>query len=203
MSTKDRLEHLRVSWAEGCTRCGLHRKRHHVVFGTGNPDAIIAVVGEAPGEEEDQQGEPFVGPSGKLLDGFFRRVGLDRSDLYILNMVKCHPPFNRNPTQEEIQACAPFLHLQLAIVQPRVILAVGGVAGRFLAGVPEDTAVGYLRKRDWLYTNDTTGVVAPLVVTYHPSYVLRNIRENWELAKETSRKIEIDLGKVLRLIDGM
>jgi DNA polymerase len=198
MSIHERLEYLKASQAEGCARCSLSKGRNCLVFGAGDPNAAIVVIGEAPGAEENRTGEPFTGPAGDLLDGFFRRVGLQRADVYILNMVKCRPPENRDPTEAEIDACAPFLHLQLALIRPRVILAVGGVAARYLTKKTADTAVGFLRKKDWLYENSVTGVRAPIVVTYHPSYILRN-RDNPTTAKDAAKGIVSDLGKALRL----
>jgi len=201
MAAADRLEHLRDARGMGCTRCPLHQNRNHLVFGTGDPEAAIVVVGEGPGDLENRSGEPFVGPAGGLLDGMFRRVNLARGDVYICNMVKCRPPGNRNPEPEEVAACAPFLHLQLAIVQPRVIVAAGGVAGRYLAGESSDSSVGYLRNHDWMYRHDVTGLEVPLVVTYHPSYVLRN-RHNPETAKRAARAIRDDLRKAVRIASG-
>jgi uracil-DNA glycosylase family 4 len=201
MSTLEQLDYLRASRAEGCTRCDLHKGRNCLVFGSGGVNPAIVIIGEAPGDEENRTGEPFSGPAGQLLDGFLRRVGIDRADVYILNMVKCRPPENRDPTDAELEACAPFLHLQLALLQPRVILAVGGVAGRYLAGAPDDALVGYLRSQDWLYRNEVTKVTAPLVVTYHPSYILRK-QDDKPTAKKVARKVIADLGKVLRLAAG-
>jgi len=198
MYTQDRLDYLKASQAEGCTRCSLSKGRNCLVFGSGDPNAAIVVIGEAPGEEENRTGEPFSGPAGELLNGFLRRVGLKRADIYVLNLVKCRPSGNRDPTEAEIESCAPFLHTQLALIRPRVILAIGGVAGRYLTN-NSDTAVGYLRKKDWLYENKVTGVMAPLVVTYHPSYVLRN-KDNPSTAKTAAKHIVADLGKVLRLV---
>jgi uracil-DNA glycosylase family 4 len=198
MSAQSRLDYLQASQAEGCTRCSLHKGRNRLVFGAGDPGAAIVVIGLAPGEDGNREGIPFIGPAGNLLDACFRRLKIDRNDLYFLNILKCRPPDDRNPTPEESSACSPFLHLQLAITRPRVVLAVGGVAGRYLAGEPEEATVGYLRSKDWLYENKITGVSAPLVVTYHPSYILRKQGDK-ATSKYAARKLMADLGKVVQI----
>jgi uracil-DNA glycosylase len=154
-----------------CRACGLCEGRHQTVFGTGHPRAHCMVVGEAPGEQEDLAGEPFVGPSGQLLDRMLAALGLSRGDadparqVYIANTLKCRPPRNRNPSPEELATCQPFLERQVALVQPRVILAMGRFAVQSLLG--SDEAIGKLRGR----LHQWHGV--PLVVTYHPAYLLR------------------------------
>jgi DNA polymerase len=147
------------------------------VFGVGNPAARWLVIGEAPGAEEDRQGEPFVGPAGLLLNEMLRAVGLDRGDVYIANILKCRPPENRDPRPEEATACADYLHRQMALIAPRLILAVGRIAAQHL--LQQDVPVGRLRGRAHAY--GTTGV--PLVVTYHPAYLLRSPsqkRKSWD-----------------------
>jgi DNA polymerase len=152
----------------GCTACGLCASRRNTVFGVGPQRADWMVVGEAPGEQEDQQGEPFVGPSGKLLDNMLRAIGLDRGrDVYIANVLKCRPPGNRNPEPQEMAQCEPFLRRQIEQLQPRIILAMGRFAVQSLLRTQEP--VGKLRGR----VHDYQGV--PLVVTYHPAYLLRNL----------------------------
>lgn len=187
------LEHLRKTKAEGCQRCRLRFKRNCLVFGIGDPNAKIILVGEAPGTEENKTGEPFTGPAGKLLDGFLSRVNLSREDVYILNVVKCWPPDNRDPEPDEIAACTPFLHTQIRIVSPRVIVALGRIAGATLGGYPLSTSVTWLRNQDLEYKNELTGIACPLVVTYHPSYILRNINSNPRVAKSGAKDLVADL----------
>jgi len=201
MTSQNRLNYLRESKVEGCGRCALHRKRNRLVFGVGNPDADLVFVGEAPGREENQAGEPFVGMAGRLLNSFLRRVDLSREDTYICNIVKCWPPGNRDPEPEEIAACSPFLHMQLRIIRPKVIVALGRFAGRVLTGEGEDASLGYLRNHDWTYHNETTELSCPVVVTYHPSYILRN-QDDPKAAKEAAMKVQSDLYKALRVVEG-
>ncbi|MGM0475994.1 MAG: uracil-DNA glycosylase [Pseudomonadota bacterium] len=151
-----------------CTACPLHQGRSHTVFGVGDPGADWLVVGEAPGAEEDRRGEPFVGPAGQLLDAMLAALGLARGEgVYIANCIKCRPPENRDPTPEERATCAPWLARQIELVQPRVILAVGRVAAQQLLGREEPLA----RLRDQTHRWGDAGI--PLVVTYHPAYLLR------------------------------
>lgn len=156
----------------GCTACGLCQGRTQTVFGVGNERAHWMVVGEAPGEQEDRQGEPFVGKSGQLLDNMLRALGLTRDEagperqVYIANTVKCRPPGNRNPEPQELAQCEPFLMRQIALVQPRVILAMGRFAVQSL--LRSNEPIGRLRGRVHRYQG------VPLVVTYHPAYLLRN-----------------------------
>ncbi len=156
----------------GCTACKLCTGRTQTVFGVGHERAHWMIVGEAPGEQEDQQGEPFVGKSGQLLDNMLRALGLTRSDapaeqqVYIANTVKCRPPGNRNPEPAELAQCEPFLVRQIALVQPRIILAMGRFAVQSLLRSTEP--IGRLRGRVHQYQG------VPLVVTYHPAYLLRN-----------------------------
>jgi len=150
----------------GCTRCPLHESRTQTVFGVGNPDASWMIVGEAPGAEEDRRGEPFVGRAGKLLDEMLRAVGHDRDSVFIANILKCRPPSNRDPNAEESAECRGYLEQQIELVQPKIILAVGRIAAQLLLAT--DSPVGRLRgSRHQL--GDT-----PLVVTYHPAYLLRS-----------------------------
>ena len=162
--------------AQSCTRCRLAGTRTRVVFADGNPKARLMIVGEAPGAEEDRTGRPFVGRAGKLLDLLLEAVDLSREEsVYISNVVKCRPPGNRNPEPGEIAACAPFLEQQIALVRPRAILALGGFAGQSLTGTRR--LVGEMRGRV-AACGET-----PLVVTYHPSALLRNsrwTRSAWE-----------------------
>jgi DNA polymerase len=162
--------------ALACTRCRLAKGRTQVVFSDGNPEGRLMVVGEAPGAHEDRTGLPFVGPAGKLLDLLLATIGLSReTSVYICNVIKCRPPENRNPSPDEIEACAPYLRRQIERVRPEVILAVGTFAGQLLAGT--DRSLGKLRGEVYSYAG------IPLVVTYHPAALLRNsgwIRPTWD-----------------------
>lgn len=158
-----------------CTACRLCSSRKTTVFGVGHPRAHWMIIGEAPGEHEDLQGEPFVGKSGQLLDGMLRALGLTRAEdtaerqVYIANTVKCRPPSNRNPAADELAACEPFLIRQIELVQPRIILAMGRFALQSL--LRSNDPVGRLRGRVHTYRG------VPLVATYHPAYLLRNPEE--------------------------
>ena len=149
-----------------CTRCGLHEGRTKTVFGVGDEQARWMLVGEAPGAEEDRRGEPFVGRAGKLLDEILRAVGLGRESVYITNTVKCRPPGNRDPAPAEMGACRAYLDRQIELVDPDVIVAIGKVAAQNLLG--SDAPVGRMRGRP----HALGGI--PLVVTYHPAYLLRS-----------------------------
>jgi len=153
-----------------CTRCALHQGRTQAVFGVGSVDAALMVVGEAPGADEDRQGEPFVGRAGRLLNAMLRAIGLTRGEVYIANIVKCRPPRNRDPAPEEATACEGYLRRQIELVGPRVILAAGRVAAQSLLRTQE--SVGALRRRRHAYNGVEPGV--PVVVTYHPAYLLRS-----------------------------
>jgi DNA polymerase len=156
----------------GCRACGLCESRTQTVFGVGHRSAQWMLVGEAPGEQEDKQGEPFVGKAGQLLDNMLRAVGLTRgeadasSQVYIANVLKCRPPQNRNPLPEEVARCEPYLRRQVALVQPRLILAMGRFAVQSILASQEP--IGRLRGRIHQYEG------VPVVVTYHPAYLLRN-----------------------------
>ena len=149
-----------------CTRCALHESRTQTVFGVGNPAADWLIVGEAPGAEEDRRGEPFVGRAGKLLDEMLRAIGLDRQTVFIANILKCRPPNNRDPAAAEASACRSYLDRQIELIQPKIILAVGRIAAQQLLG--RDDAVGKLRGT--VHRLDKV----PVVVTYHPAYLLRS-----------------------------
>lgn len=153
-----------------CVACGLHATRTQTVFGVGNRQATWMVIGEAPGADEDAQGEPFVGRAGKLLNEMLRAAGLPREQVYIANILKCRPPNNRDPLPAEVEQCEPFLKEQVALVQPKIILAVGRIAAQNL--LKTDTPIGKLRGRRFEY-----GDGIPLVVTYHPAYLLRSPTE--------------------------
>ena len=154
----------------GCNKCALGRDRKNAVPGEGPPDADLMVVGEGPGANEDEQGRPFVGRAGKLLDDILAAIDCPRETVYIANIVKCRPPQNRNPEREEIAECVSYLHRQIALVKPRVIIAMGGVAASTLLEIKG--SLGSLRNK----VHTFRGV--PLVVTYHPAALLRN--PNWK-----------------------
>ena len=158
-------EELRTCVAE-CTRCELSQSRTNTVFGVGNPQADWMIIGEAPGAEEDRQGEPFVGRAGKLLDQMLFAIGQGRDQVFIANILKCRPPNNRDPKPDEAAACREYLEAQISMIQPKIILAVGKIAAQNLLGT--DDPVGRMRGR----THDLNGI--PLVVTYHPAYLLRS-----------------------------
>jgi len=183
-----------LDWADleaavaGCRACGLCESRRNTVFGVGPQRADWMVIGEAPGENEDLQGEPFVGQAGKLLDNMLRAAGLDRRrNVYIANVLKCRPPGNRNPEPQEVAQCEPFLRRQVALVQPRVILAMGRFAVQTILQSQEP--VGRLRGRVHRYQG------VPVVVTYHPAYLLRNLQDK--------SKAWSDLCLAMDLMDGV
>lgn len=185
------LEEIRAEIGE-CTRCKLHRGRTHLVFGVGNPKADLLFVGEAPGRDEDLQGEPFVGRAGKLLTDIIEAIGLKRSEVYICNVVKCRPPENRNPEPDEIASCQPFLRAQVTSIQPKLICVLGKFAAQTLLAT--ETPISKLRGKFW----DYQGI--PVLPTFHPAYLLRNPpakKEVWddmkllhaELCQRTGRMI--------------
>lgn len=158
-----------------CTACGLCQGRRHAVFGMGARPARWMVIGEAPGEQEDRQGLPFVGRSGQLLDAMLSAVGMSReSNVFIANVIKCRPPGNRNPKPEEIAACSPYLKRQIELVRPERILVLGRFAAQTLLGT--DATIGSLRGRTHTWTTDD-GQQIPVVVSYHPAYLLRSPSE--------------------------
>ena len=172
--------------AAGCTLCRLHATRSTVVFGEGNADADLVVVGEAPGQEEDRTGRPFVGRAGKLLDLLLASTGFPRADVYICNVLKCRPPQNRNPLPDEVMPCTTnFLHGQLEAIAPRVLLAVGKFAAQAL--LQSEESIGRLRGRVHTYRG------TPLIVTYHPAYLLRS--------PQMTRAAWQDLQLVRRVLD--
>jgi uracil-DNA glycosylase family 4 len=151
-----------------CKNCDLHQSRTQAVCGGGSLSADILVIGEAPGEDEDRVGEPFVGATGNLLSQMLKAIGLDRDAVFITNILKCRPSEDRDPHADEVESCLPYLQRQIQLIRPRLILAVGGVAAHNLLHV--DTKVGELRGRVHLYGEQQI----PLVVTYHPAYLLRS-----------------------------
>ena len=164
-----------------CTRCKLHKLgRRQVVFGVGNPNAKLMFVGEGPGADEDQQGEPFVGKAGQLLTKIIEAIGLKRSDVYIANVIKCRPPNNRNPEPDEVATCQPFLFAQLDLIKPKIIVALGTFAAHALLG--SDAPISRLRGRVQNYRGG-----AKLIPTFHPAFLLRTPerkRDVWEDMKK-------------------
>ncbi len=158
-------DELRTAVA-GCTRCALHESRTQTVFGVGNLAADWMIIGEAPGAEEDRRGEPFVGRAGKLLDEMLLAIGQTRDSVFIANILKCRPPNNRDPAADEAASCRPYLEQQIELVQPTIILAVGRIAAQQL--LQSDAPVGRLRGK--VHRLGAT----PVVVTYHPAYLLRS-----------------------------
>lgn len=159
-----------------CTRCKLHKGRKNLVFGVGNPNADLMFIGEGPGADEDEQGEPFVGRAGQLLNNMITAMGLRREEVYIANVVKCRPPNNRQPERDECETCMPFLLRQIEIIGPKIVVALGATAAKNLLGLND--SMGNLRGK--LY--DFRGT--KLVVTYHPAFLLRDPRQKKETWKD-------------------
>jgi uracil-DNA glycosylase len=181
------LEEVRADLGD-CNRCKLHRTRQHIVFGVGSPQAALAFVGEAPGADEDAQGEPFVGAAGQLLTKMINAMGWRREEVYIMNILKCRPPGNRNPEADEIAECEPFLIRQLAAIRPQMIVALGKFAAQCLLR-KSDTPIGALRGKFHAYQG------IPVMPTYHPAYLLRTPsakRQVWD-------DLQLVMGELLRL----
>jgi uracil-DNA glycosylase family 4 len=172
-----------------CTRCILHKQgRKQIVFGVGNPTADLMFIGEAPGADEDQQGEPFVGRAGQLLTNMIKAMGLEREQVYIANIIKCRPPNNRTPERDECETCSPFLMRQIAAIKPKVIVALGAVAAKTLLAINESMANlrgrWYEFKPTGVRSNDPSWTGAKLAVTYHPAFLLRDPRQKKEAWKD-------------------
>jgi DNA polymerase len=182
---QETLAEVRADLGE-CKRCRLHTTRRHIVYGEGSPSARVVIVGEGPGEDEDVQGRPFVGAAGRLLDAIIAAAGWGRQELYICNVIKCRPPRNRDPQEDETDACGAFLKRQIRAIRPRAILAVGSVAARFLLAA--DTPISGLRGR----VHDFEGI--PVVPTYHPAYLLRNPVQK--------RRVWQDIEMLLQVVGG-
>ncbi|MDF1590008.1 MAG: uracil-DNA glycosylase [Desulfobacterales bacterium] len=168
-----------------CRRCGLAAGRSHIVFGSGHPQARLVFVGEGPGHEEDQQGEPFVGAAGQLLTKIIQAMKLSRKDVYICNIVKCRPPGNRNPAPDEIAACSPFLERQIAAIKPKLICALGTFAAQTLLAT--NIPISKLRGSFYPYRG------VRVLPTYHPAFLLRNPerkRDVWEDVQKLMRELE-------------
>jgi len=182
---QETLAEVRADLGE-CKRCRLHTTRRHIVYGEGSPSARVVIVGEGPGEDEDVQGRPFVGAAGRLLDAIIAAAGWGRQELYICNVIKCRPPRNRDPQEDETDACGAFVKRQIRAIRPRAILAVGNVAARFLLAA--DTPISGLRGR----VHDFEGI--PVVPTYHPAYLLRNPVQK--------RRVWQDIEMLLQVVGG-
>jgi uracil-DNA glycosylase family 4 len=179
----DTLELIRENLGE-CTRCRLHEQRNKIVFGAGNPRAELVFVGEGPGHDEDVQGLPFVGRAGKLLTQMIEAMGLERKDVYICNVVKCRPPENRKPEDDEVATCSPYLYRQLEVIGPKAIVCLGGVAAQTLLKTKDPIS---RFRGNWFDFRNTK-----LIATYHPAYLLRNPNAKGEVWK--------DLQKVMTLL---
>jgi uracil-DNA glycosylase len=173
-----------------CTKCELHQTRTQTVFGVGNPNADWLIIGEAPGADEDKQGEPFVGRAGQLLNSMLIAMGLQREQVFIANILKCRPPNNRDPQPEEVVACESYLRQQIELIKPKVILAVGRIAAQNLLKV--DTPIGKMRGNRYQYPDSEL----PVIVTYHPAYLLRSPREKRKVWEDL--KIAIQLYKEIK-----
>ncbi len=172
-----------------CTRCPLHKQgRKQIVFGVGNPTADLMFVGEGPGADEDQQGEPFVGRAGQLLNNMIKAMGITREQVYIANVVKCRPPGNRTPEREECETCSPFLMRQIAVIKPKVVVALGAVAAKTLLAM--NASMAQLRGRFYDFKpagvrgSDPNWDGCKLAVTYHPAFLLRDPRQKGEAWKD-------------------
>jgi uracil-DNA glycosylase family 4 len=179
----DTLDRIRADIGPNCTRCKLHKARTNIVFGVGDPKAELVFVGEGPGRDEDEQGEPFVGRAGKLLTQMIEAMGLRRQDVYICNVVKCRPPENRLPEKDEIATCSPFLYRQLGVIGPKVICCLGACSAQTLL----NTNQGISRYRgEWF---DYRG--SKLIATYHPAYLLRNPNAKGEVWKDLQKVMAV------------
>jgi DNA polymerase len=163
-----------------CQRCRLSKGRRNIVFGEGSPDAEIMFIGEGPGREEDIQARPFVGDAGKVLTSLIRKMGLKREEVYIANIVKCRPPNNRDPEEDEKATCSPFLEKQIEIIKPRIIIALGRIAAHTLTG--STIPITKLRGKFFTYKD------IPVMPTFHPAYLMRNPKDKW-LTWEDAQKV--------------
>src|SRR5436309_6361298 len=178
----DTLPRVREDLGE-CTRCKLHSTRHKIVFGDGNPKAELVFVGEGPGADEDAQGLPFVGRAGKLLTQMIEAMGLQRKDVYICNVVKCRPPENRPPEEDEVSTCSPFLFRQIDVIAPKVIVCLGAVAAKTL--LHTNRGISQFRG-EWLEFRGRK-----LLATYHPAYLLRNPPAKSEVWKDLQKVMAV------------
>jgi len=165
-----------------CHRCKLAKGRKNIVFGEGSVDAEIMFIGEGPGEDEDIQGRPFVGKAGQLLTRLIEKMGFKREEVYIGNIVKCRPPFNRDPEEDEINACSPFIKKQAEIISPKVIVSLGRISTQTLVGVK--IPISKLRGKFYRFEN------IPVMPTFHPSYLLRNPKDKWLVWEDAQKVLE-------------
>lgn len=168
-----------------CQKCALGKTRKNFVFGYGNPHARLMFVGEAPGRDEDEQGVPFVGAAGRLLDKMLQAIGLRRDQVYIANVIKCRPPGNRDPQADEIEHCEPYLKQQLAMIKPDILVALGRISGQAL--LKQESSLSSMRDQVHTYDN------IPFIVTYHPAALLRNPRwksSSWQDLKKIKKLLE-------------
>ena len=165
-----------------CQRCKLSKGRKNIVFGEGSIDAEIMFIGEGPGEDEDIQGRPFVGKAGQLLTRLIEKMGFKREDVYIGNIVKCRPSFNRDPEEDEINACSPFIRKQAEIISPKVIVSLGRISTQTLIGLK--IPIGKLRGKFYQFED------IPLMPTFHPSYLLRNPKDKWLVWEDAQKVLE-------------
>ncbi len=190
-SVSDPVEALKIIREDlgDCTRCVLHKQgRKQIVFGVGNPKAELMFVGEGPGADEDEKGEPFVGRAGQLLNNMIKAMGIEREQVYIANIVKCRPPGNRQPERDECATCSPFLMRQIVVVKPKVIVALGATAAKTLLSM--NSSMIQLRGRFYdfrpagIRSNDPNWDGCKLAVTYHPAFLLRDPRQKGEAWKD-------------------
>jgi len=182
VADKDRaLQELREEIGD-CQRCKLCRGRTNIVFGEGASDAPLMFIGEGPGRDEDLQARPFVGEAGKLLTSLIEKMGMKREDVYIANIVKCRPPNNRDPEEDEISSCRPFVERQAQIISPKVIMSLGRVSAQSILGMK--MPIGKLRGNFFSF-NDI-----PLMPTYHPAYLLRNPKDKWLVWDDAQKVME-------------
>ncbi|EKD45836.1 MAG: Phage SPO1 DNA polymerase protein [uncultured bacterium] len=185
-SSQNNLEDIKKQ-VIACKLCDLHKTRTNTVFGIGNEKAKVMFIGEAPGANEDLKGEPFVGRAGMLLNSMLRSIGLERTDVYIANILKCRPPNNRDPLPQEVKLCTPYLQQQIALIQPKVLIAVGRIAAQFLLNTME--SMSKLRGNTYQYGEQKI----PLLVTYHPAYLLRSPSEK--------RKAYVDFLLIKKMVE--
>ena len=177
---REALEFLREVKVDKCIKCALSKTRKNIVFGEGNPESRLMFIGEAPGAEEDNTGRPFVGRAGQLLTKIIESINLKREEVYIANIIKCRPPENRNPMENEIASCAPFLKEQIAVIRPEIICTLGKFSTEFIIGEGKGS-ISSVRGKTYNYDGIT------VIPTYHPSYLLRNPsakKETWEDMKK-------------------
>jgi uracil-DNA glycosylase family 4 len=165
-----------------CTRCKLHKGRKNIVFGEGSSYARLMFIGEGPGRDEDIQGRPFVGEAGKLLTRLIEKMGMKREDVYIANIVKCRPPYNRDPEEDEIATCKPFVERQVEIISPKVIISLGRVSAQSILGMK--MPISRMRGNFFSFNE------IPLMPTFHPAYLLRNPRDKWLVWDDAQKVLE-------------